>query len=102
MRAILAAVAILALAGCSTTPHPLVPDTELGPTSYVCYANATTSPDEVRAIAERQCQRVNMSVVGLIGQTWTPLRCGLLTPNVAAFQCGASGMVTPAPMPLGQ
>lgn len=101
MKALLAVAALLALAGCSTAPRPLVPDTTLGPASYVCYASATTSPEEVRAIAERQCQRSNMSVAGLIGQSWTPLRCGLLTPNVAAFQCGQPGMM-PLPMPSGQ
>lgn len=98
MRAILAAAAILALAGCSTTPRPLVPDTVQGPASYVCYTSSTTTPDEVRAIAERQCHRAGMSVVGLIGQGWTPFRCGLLTPNVAAFQCGTPGMMPLPPV----
>lgn len=93
MRALIAVAAVLALAGCSTTPRPLVPDTVQGPTSYVCYATMTSTPEEVRTIAERQCQRAGMSVVGLIGQSWTPLRCGFLTPNVAAFQCGNGGMM---------
>lgn len=101
MRALIAAAAVLALAGCSTTPRPLVPDTAQGPTSYVCYANTTSSPEEVRAIAERQCQRAGMSVVGLIGQSWTPLRCGILTPSVAAFQCGNAGAL-PMWMPPAQ
>lgn len=99
MRALIAAAAaVLALAGCSTTPRPLVPDTVEGPASYVCYASMTSTPEEVRAIAERQCQRSNLSVVGLIGQSWTPLRCGFLTPNVAAFQCGTPG-AAPAWLP---
>jgi hypothetical protein len=96
MRALFVAAAIVALAGCSTTPRPLVPDTAQGPTSYVCYATTFSSPEEVRTIAERQCQRANLSVVGVIGQSWTPLRCGFLTPNVAAFQCGTPGL-TPFP-----
>lgn len=90
-RAVLAAaVVVCAVTGCSTMPRPLVPDSVEGPTSYVCYSSLTTSPDEVRAIAENQCRRAGLGVAGLIGQSWTPLRCGVLTPSVAAFQCGSS------------
>jgi hypothetical protein len=85
------AAVTLALAGCSTTPRPLVPDTASGPASYVCYSSALSTPDEVRAIAARQCGRWGLSVSGLIGQDFTPLRCGLLTPTVAAFQCSSGG-----------
>lgn len=81
----------LALAGCTTAPRPLVPDTVQGPASYVCYNSATSTPTEIRTIAERQCGKSGMAVTGLIGQEFTPLRCGLLTPSVAAFQCGTAG-----------
>lgn len=89
MKILFAATMALALAGCTTTPYPLVPDTTQGPASYVCYSSMTTSPEEVRAIAERQCSRHHLGVAGLIGQSWAPMRCGMLTPSVAAFQCGA-------------
>lgn len=98
MRRLLVSAALLALAGCSTTPRPLVPDTAQGPASYVCYSTLTSTPDEVRAIAERQCAKSNLGVSGLIGQSWVPLRCGVLTPNVAAFQCGP-GSTWLAPLP---
>lgn len=91
----MAAVATLVLAGCSTSPRPLVPDTAQGPASYVCYNSATASPEDVRAIAERQCGKSGMGVTGLIGQSWTPLRCGVLTPSVAAFQCGSGNWASP-------
>lgn len=87
---VFAAVAVLLLAGCSTSPRPLVPDTAEGPTSYVCYSSMNSTPEEVRAIAETQCRRTGHGVAGLLGQSWTPLRCGMLTPSVAAFQCGSS------------
>lgn len=93
-----AAIAALALAGCSTDPRPLVPDTAQGPASYVCYNSAASTPDDVRAIAERQCSKVGLGVAGLIGQSFTPFRCGVLTPSVAAFQCGA-GSAWLAPLP---
>lgn len=89
-QVVVVAVAALALAGCSVSPRPLVPDSAQGPTSYVCYSNMTSEPAEVRAIAENQCRRAGLGVSGLIGQSWTPLRCGFLTPSVAAFQCGSS------------
>lgn len=89
MRKVIAAtVLVVALGGCSTTPRPLVPDTLHGPTSYVCYNNSLSSPVDVRAVAERQCGRWGMQVNGLLGQEWTPRRCGVLTPTVAAFSCG--------------
>jgi Prokaryotic membrane lipoprotein lipid attachment site len=87
-KLILATMATLALAGCSTGPRPLVPDTAEGPASYVCYASWDTSPEDVRAIAERQCGRWGLPVGSLIGQEFAPLRCGTLTPTVAAFSCG--------------
>lgn len=93
----LAALSLLTLAGCSTTPRPLVPDTTQGPASYVCYSNMVSDPAEVRTIAERQCGRWGYGVSGLIGQSFSPLKCGVLTPTVAAFQCGAG---TPATAPL--
>ena len=87
-----AAVAMLALTACSTDPRPLVPNTEEGPTTYVCSSSMLSEPEDVRAIAENQCRRAGgLGVTRLLGQTWTPLRCGLLTPSVAAFQCGGSG-----------
>jgi len=90
MRTIAVALAAtLALAGCSTSPRPLAPDTAQGPTSYVCYSSMTSSPEDVRAIAERQCRKSGYGISSVIGQTWTPLRCGFLTPSVAAFQCGS-------------
>ncbi|MBC7908663.1 MAG: hypothetical protein H7Y60_18195 [Rhodospirillaceae bacterium] len=98
MRRLFAAAAMLSLAACSTTPRPLVPDTAQGPASYVCYSSLTSTPEEVRAIAERQCAKSNLGVGSLIGQSWTPLRCGLLTPSVAAFQCGTSNLWL-APLP---
>ncbi|MCR6631724.1 MAG: hypothetical protein NVV74_17685 [Magnetospirillum sp.] len=98
MRTLLVAAAALALAGCSTDPRPLVPDTAQGPASYVCYNSAAASPEEVRAIAERQCGKSGLGVAGLIGQAFTPFRCGILTPSVAAFQCGyASTWAAPLP-----
>ena len=90
MRLVVLAAAALVLAGCSTSPYPLVPDTPQGPASYVCYSNFLSSPEEVRAIAEHQCRRHGFGVSGLIGRSWTPGRCGFLTPSVAAFQCGSS------------
>jgi hypothetical protein len=86
MMLILAAGA--ALTGCSMAPAPLVPDAPDGPTSYICYSPWTTSPEEVRAIAERQCARSGMRVNRLIGQSWAPMKCGPLTPEVAGFSCG--------------
>ncbi len=98
MRILLAAAAAMALAGCSTDPRPLVPDTAQGPASYVCYNSATSTPEEVRAIAERQCAKSGLGVAGVIGQGFVPLRCGVLTPSVAAFQCGyASTWLAPLP-----
>lgn len=98
MRKLLGAAAALALAGCSTDPRPLVPDTAQGPASYVCYNSAASSPEEVLAIAERQCAKSGLGVAGLIGQSFTPLRCGVLTPSVAAFQCGyATQWLAPLP-----
>ncbi|CAA7625765.1 hypothetical protein [Magnetospirillum sp. UT-4] len=84
------------LAGCSTTPRPLAPDSAEGPTSYVCYSSVTAEPGEVYAIAARQCARSGQGVKGLIGQSWTPLRCGVLTPSVAAFQCGGAAGYYPS------
>ncbi|TAN79896.1 MAG: hypothetical protein EPN20_00215 [Magnetospirillum sp.] len=92
MRKVMLAVSlVVALGACSTTPRPLVPDTPEGPASYVCYSTWLSDPDEVRAIASRQCQRSGMEVKSLLGQSWTPMRCGFLTPEVAAFRCGRSG-----------
>lgn len=95
MRKMMLAVSLMvALGACSTTPRPLVPDTAEGPASYVCYNTWLSEPGEVRAIASRQCQRSSMEVQSLLGQSWTPLRCGLLTPEVAAFRCGRSSYST--------
>lgn len=94
---ILAGAAMLALSGCSSTPRPLVPNTTQGPTSYVCYSSMISAPEDVRSVAERQCGNLGFGVAGLIGQQWTPLRCGVLTPTVAAFQCGSGGMMAPLP-----
>lgn len=99
MRKLLVAAAAVALAGCSTDARPLVPDTAQGPASYVCYNSALSSPEEVRAIAERQCAKSGLGVAGLLGQGFTPLRCGALTPSVAAFQCGYGGTSWLAPLP---
>lgn len=91
MRHVVVAVAAaLALAGCSTSPRPLAPGTPEGPTSYVCYSSMLSSPEDVRSIAETQCRRSGLGISALLGQSWTPLRCGFLTPSVAAFQCGSS------------
>ncbi|MGE5478252.1 MAG: hypothetical protein ACM3Q1_16475 [Bacteroidales bacterium] len=97
MRKLLAAAAALALAGCSTDPRPLVPDTAQGPASYVCYNSAISEPADVRAIAERQCAKAGLGVSNLIGQSFTPMRCGVLTPSVAAFQCGYGSWLAPLP-----
>ncbi|MDO8607243.1 MAG: hypothetical protein Q7R40_11955 [Phaeospirillum sp.] len=95
MRKIMLAVTLAtALGACSTTPRPLVPDTDEGPASYVCYNTWLSEPEEIRAIAARQCQRSGMDVKSLLGQSWTPLRCGILTPEVAAFRCGRVGYST--------
>jgi hypothetical protein len=92
MRMSIVAVSmVLGLGACSTGPHPLVPDTPEGPASYVCYSSTFSNPAEVRGIADRQCGRSGMGVSALIGQEWTPLRCGLITPTVAAFRCGRGG-----------
>ena len=90
-KAILALSVTMVLGACSTAPKPLVPDTPEGPASYVCYSTWQSDAAEVRAIAERQCRRSGMEVTALLGQSWTPLRCGLLTPEVAAFRCGRAG-----------
>ncbi|WP_096701861.1 hypothetical protein [Magnetospirillum sp. 15-1] len=90
-KAVLAVTVTLALGACSSTPMPLVPDTPEGPASYVCYSTWLSEPDEVRAIAERQCRRAGMEVRGLMGQSWAPLKCGFVTPEVAAFRCGRAG-----------
>jgi len=90
-KAILAMMVIGGLGACSSDPRPLVPDTAEGPASYVCYSTWTSEAAEVRAIAQRQCQRSGMDVKALMGQSWTPFRCGLLTPEVAAFSCGHAG-----------
>ncbi len=97
-RLLAAALTLLALSACSTTPRPLVPDTTQGPASYVCYSSLVSSPDEVRAIAERQCGRWGMPVSGVIGQSFSPFRCGVLTPTVAAFQCGGGAPPMAAPL----
>lgn len=97
MKKLLAAAAAMILAGCSTDPRPLVPDTAQGPASYVCYNSATSTPEEVRAIAQRQCAKSGLGVAGIIGQGFVPLRCGILTPAVAAFQCGQAASTWPAP-----
>ncbi len=81
---------LTALSACSMGPRPLVPDSAEGPASYVCYSSLTAEAADVRAIAERQCRSWGMSVKSLIGQSFAPLRCGLLTPTAAAFRC-ASG-----------
>lgn len=100
MKPFLVAATTLALAACSTGPKPLVPDTMQGPASYVCYNSATSTPDEVRAVAARQCGKSGLGIAGLIGQSFTPLRCGILTPSVAAFQCGYSSIwMAPVPAP---
>lgn len=99
MRKLLVAAAAMALSACSTDPRPLVPNTAQGPASYVCYNSAASSPEEVRATAERQCAQYGLGVAGLIGQSFTPFRCGVLTPSVAAFQCGHGNSYTPAPLP---
>lgn len=90
-KAVLAATLTLALGACSTTPKPLVPDTAEGPASYVCYSAWQSTPEEVRAIADRQCRNAGMEVRGLLGQSWAPFKCGILTPEVAAFRCGRYG-----------
>lgn len=91
-KMVLAMAMVLAAGACSTNPKPLVPDTEEGPASYVCYNTWLSEPEEIRAIAQRQCQRAGgMEVKALLGQSWTPLRCGFLTPEVAAFRCGRPG-----------
>ncbi|MDA8230980.1 MAG: hypothetical protein M0006_06555 [Magnetospirillum sp.] len=61
------------------------------PASYICYSPFTSTPQEVRSLADRQCGFSGLAVVGLIGQEFTPLRCGLLTPTVAGFRCGYGG-----------
>jgi hypothetical protein len=99
MKKLWVAAAAMMLAGCSTDPRPLVPDTAQGPASYVCYNSAASSPEEVRSIAERQCGKAGLGVSGLIGRSFTPLRCGVLTPSVAAFQCGYGGTTWLAPLP---
>ena len=92
MRKMMLAVSlVVTLGACSTAPQPLVPDTPDGPASYVCYNTWLSEPEEVRAIASRQCLRSNMEIKALMGQSWTPLRCGFLTPEVAAFSCGHAG-----------
>ena len=97
---VIAVAATLALAACSTTPHPLAPHTSYGPTSYVCYSNLVSTATEVRSVGEAQCARSGYGVSSVIGQSWTPLRCGWLTPSVIAFQCGSGGwMYAPAPVP---
>lgn len=91
LKGIAAVAMVLSLGACSLSPRPLVPDTPEGPASYVCFNSTMADPTEVRAIAERQCGRSGMSVSALIGQEWTPLRCGVLTPTVAGFRCGRGG-----------
>ena len=90
-KMMLAVTLVMALGACSTDPRPLVPDTADGPASYICYNTWISEPEEVRAIASRQCQRSGMEIKALLGQSWTPLRCGALTPEVAAFSCGRVG-----------
>ncbi|MGE5506574.1 MAG: hypothetical protein ACM31L_19275 [Actinomycetota bacterium] len=98
MRRLMVPVAMaMALGACSTLPRPLVPDTPDGPASYICYNSMLSDPPEVRSLAERQCSRSGLAVSGLIGQQFTPLRCGLLTPTVAAFSCGRPGQAPAAP-----
>lgn len=87
--AFLAAVASVTLAGCSTSPYPLAPDTQQGPTSHVCYSNVVSTPEEVRAIGENQCRRYGYGVSGLADHRWAPGSCGVLTPSLAVFQCGS-------------
>ena len=89
MRTTMLAITMaLAVAGCSSLPRPLVPDTPEGPASYVCYSSWVSEPAEIRAIADKQCRTSGLEVKALLGQAWTPFRCGLLTPEVAAFRCG--------------
>lgn len=88
---VLVIAAALALGACANTPYPLVPDTAEGRASYVCYSSWTSEPEEIRAVADRQCRVVGMEVRGLLGQSWAPFKCGLLTPEVVAFRCGRYG-----------
>ena len=90
-KAVLAVTVTLALGACSSLPRPLVPDTPEGPASYVCYSTWLSEPEEVRAIADRQCRTAGMEVRGLLGQSWAPMKCGVLTPQIAAFRCGRYG-----------
>ncbi|CAA7616230.1 hypothetical protein [Magnetospirillum sp. SS-4] len=91
----LAAVAALALGGCSS-PRTLVPNTTEGPTSYVCFASGwSLSMDEVKAAATRQCAAYGMQVTRFIGTSFAPMKCGLLTPEVAAYACGQGGGFMP-------
>lgn len=98
-KLLVAGAAAVLLSACSADPRPLVPDTAQGPASYVCYNSAVSEPAEVRAIAERQCAKSGLGVAGLIGQSFTPMRCGMLTPSVAAFQCGYGSGNYQAPLP---
>ncbi|MGE5546798.1 MAG: hypothetical protein ACM33T_07870 [Solirubrobacterales bacterium] len=91
-----ALVCLPALAACSSMPRPLVPATSQGPATYVCYSSTASAPVEVRAVADQECARYGLKVSSLIGQRWTPMRCGVLTPTVAAFQCGR-----PEAVPVG-
>lgn len=87
---VLIAIAAGALGACSTAPRPLVPDSAEGPASYVCYSSLTAEPDDILAVARTQCGRWGLGVKGLIGQSFTPGRCGMLTPMVAGYRCSAA------------
>lgn len=86
-----AMIATLALGACAS-PRPMVPTTTEGPVSYVCFVSGVTQTmDEVKAVATSQCARYGMPVKRFLGTSFAPMKCGLLTPEVAAYACGNAG-----------
>lgn len=82
----------LVLAGCGglapfdSAPPPMPPGTEGIPVG-VCYNRLSSTPDQVRATARRQCP--GKETPRLLGEEWNFSACPLLTPMRASFVCEA-------------
>lgn len=85
----LAAVLILALAGCSqlapTEAAPATAGTSGTTNVGVCYSSAASTPSQVTALATDECP-AGMKAQ-LVDQDWNLTACPVLTPVQATFAC---------------